>query len=208
MQAEDLKPEFEREGFVIVRGFLPADELAELRRNLDRYIGEVAPTLPETEAFYEDRGRPETLMQMQRMDRDPYFAAYANSPRWVTLAETLLGEPAAADPPEWFDKPPGSTRVTPPHQDNYYFCLTPPKVLTIWLALDTVDAENGCLRYVVGSHLGGYRKHARSEILGFSQGIIDYAPGDFTRERAIQLQPGDAVVHHGMLIHRADANLS
>jgi phytanoyl-CoA hydroxylase len=29
---------------------------------------------------------------------------------------------------------------------------------------------------------------------------------DFTCERAILLAPGDAVAHHGMTIHRADAN--
>jgi phytanoyl-CoA hydroxylase len=76
------------------------------------------------------------------------------------------------------------------------------------VALDRVDAENGCLRYVAGSHLRGYRTHVKSRILGFSQGIADYAPDDFTRERAILLAPGDAVVHYGMTIHRADANLS
>src|SRR3954451_24002172 len=167
MQAEDLKPDFDRDGFVVIRGFLPADELEVLRQNLDRYIREVVPTLPDSEAFYEDRSRPETLTQLQRMGRDPCFAEYSRNPRWVALAEALLGEPAAADQPEWFDKPPGTNRVTPPHQDNSYFCLTPPNVLTIWLALDDVDAENGCLRYVAGSHLRGYRKHAKSKNLGF-----------------------------------------
>jgi len=48
----------------------------------------------------------------------------------------------------------------------------------------------------------------KSKILGFSQGIADYTPDDFTRERAILLEPGDAVVHYGMTIHRADANSS
>src|SRR5262249_35090022 len=113
-----------------------------------------------------------------------------------------------AEQPEWFNKPPGTNHVTPPHQDNFYFCLTPPNVATIWLALDNVDAENGCLRYVRGSHLGGFRPPAKSKILGFSQGITDDAPDDFTREVAILLKPGDAVVHHGMTIHRADANHS
>ena len=28
-------------------------------------------------------------------------------------------------------------------------------VLTIWLALDPVDEQNGCLRYVAGSHRRG-----------------------------------------------------
>jgi ectoine hydroxylase-related dioxygenase (phytanoyl-CoA dioxygenase family) len=208
MHVSDLKTSCDRDGFVVVRNFLPADELDVLRQNLDRYIREVVPMLPDTDAFYEDRSRPETLKQLQRMACDPFFAAYSHNPRWVTLAEALLGESAVAEQPEWFNKPPGTSHVTPPHQDNFYFCLTPPSVLTIWLALDCVNAENGCLRYVTGSHLRGYRTHVRSRILGFSQGISDYAPGDFTRERAILLEPGDAVAHYGMTIHRADANLS
>jgi phytanoyl-CoA hydroxylase len=207
-QSPTLKSDFDRDGFVIVRNFLPAVELAELQGNLDRYIREVVPTLPAADAFYEDRARPETLKQLQRMDRDPFFAEYQRNRRWTELAETLLGESAASDQPEWFNKPAGTNHVTPPHQDNFYFCLTPPSVLTIWLALDQVDAENGCLRYVAGSHTRGFRPHAKSKILGFSQGITDYSAEDFTRERAALLAPGDAVAHHGMTIHRADANLS
>jgi len=204
----DLKTSCDRDGFVVIRDFLAADEFAVLEQNLQRYIREIVPTLPDGDAFYEDRNRPQTLKQLQRMDRDPFFAEYRHHRAWVALAEALLGEPAAADQPEWFNKPPGTNHVTPPHQDNFYFCLAPPNVLTIWLALDRVDAENGCLRYVAGSHLRGSRSHARSNILGFSQGITDYSADDFTRERAVLLEPGDAVAHYGMTIHRADANLS
>ena len=91
---------------------------------------------------------------------------------------------------EWFNKPPGTDSPTPPHQDNYYFCLRPPSVLTIWLALDPVDEENGCLRYVAGSHRQGIRAHARSNILGFSQGISDYGDEDRAREVVVRLQAG------------------
>jgi phytanoyl-CoA hydroxylase len=203
---DQLKSALDRDGFVVIRQLLPGDELSELRANLDRYIRDVVPGLPDAEAFYEDRARPETLKQLQRMGRDPFFAEYTRHPTWCSLAESLLGEAAVAEQPEWFNKPPGTNHVTPPHQDNYYFCLTPPRVLTIWLALDDVDAENGCLRYVAGSHTAGYRVHARSSILGFSQGITDYSPDDFRREVAVPLRAGDAVAHHGMTIHRADAN--
>lgn len=208
MQSTNDRLLFERDGFVVIRQLLPPHELAELALNLDRYIHEVVPHLPDADAFYEDRARPETLKQLQRMGQDEFFGAYANGPRWVSVAEGLLGEPAIAEQPEWFNKPPGTNHVTPPHQDNYYFCLAPPSVLTIWLALDDVDAENGCLRYVAGSHLRGFRPHGRSRILGFSQGITDYSADDFAREVAITLRPGDAVAHHGMTIHRADANMS
>jgi phytanoyl-CoA hydroxylase len=203
-----LKTSCDRDGFVVVRGFLGHAKLDVLQQNVDRYIREVVPTLPDTDAFYEDRSQPQTLKQLQRMDRDAFFAEYRQNDDWVALAETLLGEPAASDQPEWFNKPPGTNHVTPPHQDNFYFCLAPPSVLTIWLALDRVDVENGCLRYVAGSHLRGFRPHCRSKILGFSQGITDYSAEDFSRERAVLLEPGDAVAHYGMTIHRADANLS
>ena len=201
------KPEFDRDGFVVIRQFLPTSELQELEENLDRYIREVVPGLNDAHAFYQDRSRPETLKQMQYMGaHDPFFASYQQRPRWLSLAKALLGEPATARDPEWFNKPPGTEHVTPPHQDNYYFCLRPASVITIWLALDRVDEANGCLRYVRGSHHDGVRPHAVTKILGFSQGITDYGDADRQREVKILLEAGDAVIHHCNLIHRADAN--
>lgn len=204
----DLKAAFDRDGFVIVRSFLPPDDLAALRAQLERYITEVVPTLPDADAFYVDRSQPATLKQLQHMGGDPFFRDYPNHPRWRALARDLMGEEVVGQEPEWFNKPPGTTSPTPPHQDNYYFNLTPPLVLTIWLALDPVDEENGCLRYVAGSHHRGVRPHGRSNVLGFSQGLLDFGPEDTAREVAVCLQPGDAVVHHGNTIHRAEPNRS
>jgi phytanoyl-CoA hydroxylase len=208
MTINELKPTFDRDGFVIVRRLLDPPEFAELCANLDRYITSVVPTLPDGDAFYLDKSRPETLKQMQRMGRDPYFDAYRRHPKWLALAAALLGEEARAEEPEWFGKPPGFPSPTPPHQDNYYFCQKPPSVLTIWMALDPVDEDNGCLRYVAGSHRGGVRPHGRSSILGFSQGITDYGPDDQAREVRVCLEPGDVAVHHGETIHRAEPNRS
>jgi len=208
MAFESEKAEYDTRGFVIVRNFLGPTEFAELKDNLDRYVHEVVPTLPETEAFFQDRSRPETLKQLNRMGVDPWFRKYVHHPKWTALATALVGEPVNVDQPEWFNKPPQTRHVTPPHQDNYYFCLEPQNVVTLWLAIDPVDAENGCLRYVEGSHRHGYRRHVRSKILGFSQGIDDFTADDFTQEAAAIMQPGDVVAHHGMTIHRADANLS
>lgn len=208
MNFQQYKPAFDRDGHVIIRQFLTQSEFAELNAQLDRYIREVVPRLPDTHAFYVDKSRPETLKQMQHMIEDPFFRDYSRHPTWIGLAQSLLGEEVISQGPEWFNKPPGLEAPTPPHQDNYYFNLKPPNVLTIWLALDPVDEENGCLRYVAGSHRRGIRPHDRSNILGFSQGITDYGPDDRAREVQIHLQPGDAVVHHGETIHRADPNRS
>jgi len=203
-----LKPQYDRDGFVIVRQFLSPAEFAEVKAELDRYIGQVVPTLPDSHAFYIDRSQPETLKQMQHMEVDPYFRDYVKHPRWTELASALIGEPVIAMPSEWFNKPPRSNSPTPPHQDNYYFNLKPPHVVTIWLALDKIDEGNGCLRYVRGSHLQGVRPHGRSEVLGFSQGITDFGDGDREREVPMLLEPGDAIAHHGNTIHRAEPNNS
>lgn len=208
MKFETEKRSYDEFGFAIVRQLLSPQEFSELKANVERYVRDVVPTLPDSEAFFDDRSRPETLKQLQRMGCDPYFLNVMQNEKFLALAEALVGEPVNADQPEWFNKPPGTNHVTPPHQDNYYFCLAPSNVITIWMALDPVDPENGCLRYVAGSHQRGFRKHAKSKILGFSQGIVDYTPDDFTREVAVCLQPGDVVAHHGMTIHRADANIS
>jgi phytanoyl-CoA hydroxylase len=200
--------DFDRDGFVVVRDFLSAEELSELRSELDRYILEVVPTLPTTHAFFDDPARPETLKQLQNMGGDPYFEAYRKNPRWIQLASELLGEDCDVREPEWFNKPPGTEHATPPHQDNYYFCLRPPSVVTLWLALDPVDTENGCLRYVPGSHKKEIRNHSATKVLGFSQGIVDYSDDDRAQEMTIQLAPGDLVAHHGKTIHRAEANQS
>ena len=159
MFSQQYKEAYDRDGFVLVREFLQGDDLDQLRTQLDRYICEVVPTLLDADAFYEDRARPETLKQMQHMGQDAFFNQYRQHPRWNQLAELLVGEPVEAQEPEWFNKPPGTEHPTPPHQDNYYFCMRPANVATLWVALDPVDDQNGCLRYVRDSYRHGMRSH-------------------------------------------------
>ena len=204
---DQVQAAYARDGFVVVRNFLNSDELGELCVSLERYIKETVPELPDSSAFFHDRERPETLKQLQHI-QDEDLTRYTHDKHWTNLAETLIGEPVHAETPEWFNKPPGIDHTTPPHQDNYYFCLTPASVTTIWVALDPATAVNGALRYVQGSHLLGIRPHGSTNVLGFSQGVTDYGPADAAREQLIELNPGDAVAHHGNTIHRADPNRS
>ncbi|MFO0947348.1 MAG: phytanoyl-CoA dioxygenase family protein [Planctomycetota bacterium] len=209
MVHNDERAAYERDGFVVVRQLLPADEFATLRAALDRYVREIVPTLPPSDAFYEDPSLPASLKQMQRLAQwDPYFADYAHHPRWRALAELLIGEEARSDGPEWFNKPPSLSRMTPPHQDNFYFNLKPSNVATLWMAIDPVDAENGALRYVPGSHLRGFRPHQRTDVVGFSQGINDFTDAEREHSVEVHLDPGDVVAHHGMTIHSAEPNRS
>ncbi len=206
---QGLKKRFDEDGFVALPGFLSLDEVAELRREIDRYVTEVAPRIPASEVFYEVKGRPETLKQLQRMfEYDEWFNRFFFGERFVKLAELLMGGAVTGRNLQWFNKPPGASLPTPPHQDGYYFMLEPNEAVTMWLALDEVDEENGCVRYVSGSHRRGLRGHQKTSTLGFSQGITDYRDEDRKQEAVMIARPGDLLAHHALTIHRADANVS
>jgi phytanoyl-CoA hydroxylase len=80
---QKYKRTYERQGYVLIDGFLPADEFGILVENVARYVRDVAPALEDGAAFYQDQKRPETLKQLQRMEEfDPFFKEYCSDRRW------------------------------------------------------------------------------------------------------------------------------
>ncbi len=202
--------EFDTNGFVVLRQFVRGNDLEHLIAKLDGFMREVVPAMPPEHVFYEDKSDRSTLKQLQQLGQyDAWFHELFTSGRTRQLAETLLRGTVVPKNIQYFNKPPGLGRPTPPHQDGYYFMLEPCEAITMWLALEEVDEDNGCVRYVPGSHKLGMRKHTRTNTLGFSQGIVDY-PNEHDRlgELALPAQSGDLLVHHAMTIHRADENRS
>jgi phytanoyl-CoA hydroxylase len=201
--------EFEDDGFTVLRGVFTAAEVEEINARIRRYVDEVAPTLPAGEVMYEDKDDPSTLKQLTRIDqRDPFFKQLLSGERLHGLARSLMREDVVDLSLAWLNKAPGATQESPPHQDGYYFRIEPNEALTLWVALDTANEENGCLRYVPGSHKRGLLTHERSQTLGFSQTIAGYSDADRDREVAIHAAPGDVIAHHSLTIHRADGNRS
>ena len=197
------------DGFVHLEGFFSPAQVADVLANVERFIRDVVPVAPDTDVFYEDKERPETLKQLIRVhDHDDYFRRLLEQGIFPETAARLLGEPVRPVNQQLFIKPPGgASRATPPHQDGFYFHLEPCAATTLWLALDDVDAENGCLRYVRGSHRRGLRPHRRTGTLGFSQGVSDFGtPDDVADEVACIARAGDLIAHHALTIHRADEN--
>jgi phytanoyl-CoA hydroxylase len=206
--AQDLKETFERDGFVHVPSFLSRAELAEVLSNLDRYKREVAPTLEPNRVLFDRIGDEKFLKQLVDMqDADSFFKRWLNSERVGDLASELLGEQAIPQTLEYFEKAPRQGTPTPPHQDGYYFCLKPNLALTMWIAVDDCDDENGCLTYVRGSHRHGIINHESSNVTGFSQGLTkDHR--DRSDAVAMHAKAGDCLIHHCATIHFAGPNRS
>ncbi len=205
-----LLTDFNRDGYVSLPGFLNAGEVEEMLENVGRFIRECVPELPREHVFYESLGDSSTLKQIQKVhEHDRYFGRCMTDSKFRQLAEILLEGEVICQNMQYFNKPAGVGLPTPPHQDGYYFMLNPCSAVTMWLALDWVDEENGCVRYVTGSHLLGMRAHRRTKTLGFSQGIADFpCANDRLCERAFPARPGDLLVHHALTVHRADGNSS
>ena len=210
LDEKEIVENFERDGYVFVRGFLDSDEIAELREHLHHFFEEAVPTMPYNHVFYEDKADKSSLKQLQHMyEYDAFFSKLMRNSKFEKLAEMLLGEPVEGKNMQYFNKSPKIGKPTPAHQDGYYFMLEPPTAVTMWLALEKVDEENGCVRYLPGSHKEGYRPHGKTATLGFSQGITDFGtPDDLERELFFPAEGGDLLVHHALTVHRADGNQS
>lgn len=203
------KRDFDNNGFAVLRGFMQREEIDRINQELERYITDVLPELPDTAGFYEDTANRSTLMRLQNMcDYDDFFRSLYYSDRMMSLCSLLMDGPVRGKNLQWFNKLPVEGKETPPHQDGFYFMLEPNQALTLWLSQDYVDEDNGCVRYIPGSHQAGMRPHRRTDILGFSQGISDFSSEDMQCEIPVCTEPGDLIAHHCLTVHRADANAS
>ncbi len=61
----------------------------------------------------------------------------------LDYVEDLLGPHLVSTMTHYFSKEPGDEKQVRWHQDASYWPLTPSKVVTVWLAIDDVDTENG-----------------------------------------------------------------
>lgn len=205
-----IKAEFQRDGYVFIPGFLTPQEVEKISKNFNRVIEDVVPAMPENKVFYEDKDNASTLKQVMDIHNyDAFFKDVLENSKFKDLAEMLLEDKVIGRNLEYFNKPPKIGKPTPPHQDGYYFMLNPSVAATMWMALEPADEENGCVKYVKGSHLKGMRTHGRTKTLGFSQGIVDFGTEDDQRNEVVfPAKPGDLLVHHSLTIHRANGNTS
>lgn len=197
--------DYQRNGVIVVPGLLSASELIEVRERIARYQAERLPTLPKGDYTLEPDGQ--TVRNLWRMEQhDPYFLTMASRRPFLELVAPLVNGVPVLMGVETFNKPARVGSAVPPHQDNAYFCQSPPDVLTLWIAIDPATAENGAVEYLQGSHLI-LQPHTPSGVRGNSFGIAEAPPKEFPRFLGT-IPPGDALIHHSQTIHFSAPNRS
>lgn len=203
-QLGDFVAAYDADGVVAVPALLSDEEVAEVRQALDRCIRDVVPTLPTSDVVFEADGR--SVRNLWRLEEhDAFFAELAHRPRLMELVGALLhGEPVPIAV-ETFNKPARHGSGVPPHQDNAYFCLEPPDVLTVWVAIDAATPDNGPVQYAPGTATT-LLPHRASGIPGNSMVLVEPAAVPSDRTVTALLAPGDAMVHHSQTIHWSGPN--
>ena len=112
-------------------------------------------------------------------------------------------------------KRPGTSTVTPWHQDQPYYCVEATQSVSFWTPLDPV-ARSVALECVAGSHRwseAGFRPRRFDGTPLYASDAFEEAPDiDAERERLTilgwDMAPGDAVAFNFRTIHGAPANAS
>jgi phytanoyl-CoA hydroxylase len=108
-----------------------------------------------------------------------------------------------------FMKPPRFGSAKPYHQDNFYFkCSPADHVLTAWIAMDDVDEENGCLRYIEGSHKEEVLPHEAPDPDEPFNLVPPTELIDLSREALAVVKKGGVVFHHVKTLHTSHRNES
>lgn len=206
----DLQADFNRDGYVHIDPLYGTEEVREIVENLDRFIRNKVPNIPESQVYYEDRHDANSLKQIQKIfEYDEWFRDLMLTGPARRIAEDVLQDEVVPVNMQYFNKPAGIGQPTPPHQDGVFFHLDPCEAVTGWLALEDVDYENGCIHYLRGSHKAGFRDHGQSGVLGFSQGMRDFGtPEDEAATVSFPGQAGTFLMHHAKTVHWAGANTS
>ena len=199
--------DFDRDGVIRIRGFFESELITEIRGEIDRYTRSVLPLQEMPDCTLEADGS--TIRNLWRLEKhSDYFRRFAERRDVSQVVRKLVqGDPVVVGA-ETFNKPAHVGSSVPYHQDNAYFCQSPPDVVTVWIAIDPVTVENGPVYYLKGSHRLGILPTQPSGTAGNSMGLAKPPEIPQSAQFCCTLSPGDLAIHHCLTIHHSEANRS
>lgn len=166
------------------------------------------------ESKYLDAGLPLPLNTYKRVNAHlvmPMVDQIARTPAILDAVEGVLGPDILMFSGEFFIKEANTTQIVSMHQDLTYWGLGAiDGLVTVWVPLSPATRASGCMDFVAGSHKNAILPHedtfAENNLLSRGQEVaVNVADADKT---AIELQPGQISLHHGLTIHGSGPNTS
>ncbi|WP_211346454.1 phytanoyl-CoA dioxygenase family protein [Actinokineospora cianjurensis] len=200
---------FERDGFVSTGELLSAAEVESYRDLYDRFLrGEIDSGDKRSDlGSHAPRrdGVAENITQiMWPSALHPPLADLPLHARALAVARGLIGDDAMLDFDMLIHKAPHSATPTPWHQDAaYWIDLPDTRAVSIWVALDDAEPDNGCMWYIAGSHREPLRPHRPT---GDGKNIQTDATEGEPGATPVPLPAGHGVAHTGGTLHSSRGN--
>jgi ectoine hydroxylase-related dioxygenase (phytanoyl-CoA dioxygenase family) len=212
MLTDDQVSTFAARGFVLGSHVLGDEELDVLRAELRRVIDD-HDHLERRPVRLVNLGGDEAAPVWQIVNiwqASDAFEALVHHP---VIAQEVAQLTGASELRLWHDqiqyKPAAIGGVNMWHQDSPYWPNIAPKEaqVTAWVALDDVDAENGCMSMVPGTHLWGNRIDWLHTLPTFDA-MPQSVDGQPTPAVLCPVSAGQVHYHHGLTWHGSQANRS
>ena len=201
--------DYHRDGYIIVRNFLSAEETSKLNE-----IATGDDTMKKHAFDLNDQAGKKTKLSLWYTPGNDTYGLLTKSKRIVDSVNQLMDgtTPVCHFHSKLMQKEPRVGGAWEWHQDYGYWYknefLFPDQMISVMIAITEANKENGCLQVIKGSHKMGRIEHGfAGEQVGASQHYVDLALK--TMEHVyVELKPGDALFFHSNLLHRSEANLS
>lgn len=197
VSAPAIAAAYERDGY-----FFPCDVTGE---------AEAAALLADLEAAEAEVGNDRARLSLLRSYPSqllPSFAGLIRHPRLIEAASRIIGPDLLVWSCGFFIKEAGSKSFVSWHQDLNYWGLDGNDEATAWFALTPATVENGCMRFVPGSHRKKDVPHvdrfAPDNLLTRGQEIA--VEVDEASAVNVVLRAGQASFHHGHMFHASGPN--
>jgi len=202
---------YEKNGYLVFPRLIPQDVIDKCHQRYDDIIEGKIPRDGIT-VMHDIKDR-KTVNKIQDIHMDPIFRVYMEHEKILDIVECFTGPNILAIHSMLIAKPPDigfGSSVHPPHQDLYYFPLRPAeRIVAAWTAMEPCDTENGCLYVAPGTHTLELFPHdyPKSTVNKFYHGIHNL-PSTINRWMNLEMQPGDTVFFHPLLVHGSGVNRS
>ena len=218
---DDEVAHYTTHGFVVKRGLVDRESTAKYRERFRQLCSGEATcpglTIMRDVAIARSEFVPgeKAVTKLQNFQYDDVLFEYCSHPAILPFVQAVSGPDVVAMHTMLINKPPdpGSKSSRHPlHQDLHYFTFRPAnRIVCSWTALEHVHRKNGCLVVHPGSHLTNpLLNHEYPQWKGgvnkLYHGITEEHMPPEDEMVHLEMQEGDTVFFHPLLIHGSGMN--